>query len=118
MENEKVINKIKEIKNSFNELKKKHHSEGEKEFESLRDLIKRIIDRIYPEKDAKDLKNRLIHKSWVITGNERDEYWQDFYQTKIDLSLRVINTILEEYYLFKMDTSNALNGTSSNKIWK
>lgn len=100
---EKIVAKLNEIKTSLNNLKNQHHSKGEDNFESYRDLIKRIIDRIYPEKDAKELKDRLVHKSWVITGNETDEYWQKFYLAKIDLAIRVINTILEEYKLLGFD---------------
>ncbi len=97
---ERIINKLKEIKNSLNDLKTRHHSKENDDFESYRDLIKRIIDRIYPEKDAKELKDRLVYKSWIITGGETDEYWQQFYLNKIDLAIRVIDTILNEYELF------------------
>ena len=103
MENKKIIDKLGELNKSLVELKNQHHSKGEDDFESYRDLIKRIIDRIYPEKDAKELKNRLMHKSWIITENETDEYWQKFYLNKIDLVTRVIDTILKEYELFGFD---------------
>ena len=97
------MNKLEEIRKSLENLKNKNHSKGEDDFESYRDLIKRIIDRVYPEKDAKELKDRLVHRSWVITGKETEEYWQKFYLTKIDLAIRVINTILEEYKLLGFD---------------
>jgi hypothetical protein len=100
MTNEKIINKLKELKTSFEELKKQHHLKGSDKFESEREILGRIIDRIYPEKDAKEIKDKLIHKCWVITGNESDEYWQKFYLDKIELSIRMINTILEESDLF------------------
>ena len=103
MKTQKIIDKLKELKKSLTNLKKQHHSKGRDDFESYRDIIKRIIDRPYPEKDAKELKDRLIHKSWAITGDETDEYWQKFYLTKIDLAIRVINTILEEHSLFGFD---------------
>jgi len=103
MENQKIIDKLNELKNSLTDLKKQHHSKGGDDFESYRDLIKRIIDRTYPEKDARELKDKLMHKSWVISGNETDEYWQKFYLIKIDLAIRVINTILKEYELFGFD---------------
>lgn len=103
MEKQKIIDKLEELKNSLNELKKQHYSKGEEDFESYRDLLKRIIDRIYPEKDAEELKDRLKHTAWAITGNETDEYWQNFYLIKIDLALRVVNTILEEHELFGFD---------------
>lgn len=103
MEIQKIIDKLNELKNSLNELKNQHHSKGENDFETYRDLLNRIIGRIYPEKDAEKLKDKLIHKYWMITGNETDEYWQKFYLDKIDLSIRVINTILEEYKLLGFD---------------
>lgn len=103
MENQKILTKLEELNASLIELKKQHHSKGEEEFESKRELIRRIIDRIYPEKDAKELKDKLIHKAWIVTGNESDEYWQNFYLDKINMSLRVISTILEESKLFGFD---------------
>ena len=103
MESQKITNRLNEIRISLNELKKQHHSIGKGEFDKNRDLLERIIDRIYSEKDAKELKEKLVHRSWIITGNETDEYWQKFYSIKIDLSLKVINTILEEAELFGFD---------------
>lgn len=97
---EKIIAKLNELKSSFERLKNEHHSKGEGEFDKNRDFLERVIDRIYPEKDAKELKLKLIHDCWATCGNETDTYWQDFYLTKIDLSLKVINTILEEAELF------------------
>ena len=102
---EKIIEKLNELKGMFEELKSVYHKKGEEEFDTTRDLLNRIIDRTYPEKDAKDLKDKLIHKSWVISSStiEDDAYWQKFYLEKIDLSIRVINTILQEYELFGFD---------------
>jgi len=97
---EKITNKLKELKTIFERLKEQHHSKGENEFDKNRDFLERVIDRIYPEKDAKELKEKLVHRAWIISGNETDEYWQKFYLTKVDLSLKVINTILEESELF------------------
>jgi hypothetical protein len=98
---QKIIDKLNEIKSSLENLKNKSHKEGKEEFESKRELLNRIIDRLYSEKTAKELKDKLIHKFWVITGNESDEYWQNFYLIKIDLSLNVIDTILQEQSLFE-----------------
>ena len=103
MEIEKIIKKLSELKSSLEKLKNQHHSKGKDKFESYRDLIKRIIDRIYPAKDAKELKDKLVHKSWIITGKETDEYWQEFYLIKIDLAIRVINTIFGESELFGLE---------------
>ena len=103
METQKIIDKLKELRALFETLKAQHHSKGEKDFDSYRELLKRIIDRTYPEKDAKELKDKLAHKCWAISGEETDEYWQKFYLTKVELSLSIINTILEEYELFGFD---------------
>ena len=93
MTNQKIIDKLNEIKNSLNRLKKKHHSKGGDEFESDREIIRRIIDRVYPEKDAKELKDKLVYRHWIITGNETDEYWQKFYLDKIDMSIHQSHSI-------------------------
>ena len=103
MEINKVMTKLEELKKNLVYLRKINRKEGEGKFDSYRDLLNRIIDRIYPEKDAKELKEKLIHKHWAITGNETEEYWQKFYMDKIDLSLRVINTIIEEWKIFGFD---------------
>jgi len=116
MDNQKIIDKLDELKSSFEELKKQHHSKGEKKFDSDRQIIERIIDRVYPEKDAKELKDKLIHKAWIISGNETDEYWQKFYLTKIDLALGVINTILEEYKLFGFDDFKPIKEKTETEV--
>lgn len=116
MENQKIIDKLEELKVLLSVLKNQHHSKGEKDFESYRDLIKRIINRIYPEKDAKELKDKLAHKSWIITGKETDEYWQKFYLIKIDLAIRVISTILEEHELFGFDDFKPIKEKTETEI--
>lgn len=116
MTNQKIIDKLEELKNSFNELKKQHHSKGDDQFESNREILRRIIDRIYPEKDAKDLKEKLIHRSWIITGNESDEYWQKFYLDKIDMSVRIIETILEESELFGFDDFKPIKEKTETEV--
>jgi len=104
-EPEKIIKRLKELKKSLNNLKKQHRSKGEEKFDLYRDLLKRIIIRIYPEKDAKEIQEKLIHKSWIVNNETlgNDKYWQEVYIEKIDLSLRAIDTILEEYKLFNFD---------------
>src|SRR3989344_154646 len=100
MENKKIIDKLNGLKSSLDKLKNQHHSTGDNNLKSYGDLLERIIDRIYPEKDAKGLKEKLINRFWILTGNETDEYWQKSYLDKIDRAIRVINTILEESELF------------------
>src|SRR3989338_474405 len=97
---EKILSKIKELKGKLEDLKNKNHREGQEEYYSLVQFLERAIDRIYPEKDAKELKDKLVNRFWILTGNETDEYWQKSYLDKIDRTTRVINTILEESKLF------------------
>lgn len=103
MENQKITGKLNELKKSLTDLKAQHHSKGEDSLKSYQDLLERMIDRIYPEKDAKELKEKLGNRFWILTGNETDEYWQNSYLDKIDRITRVINTILEESSLFGFD---------------
>jgi len=115
-ESKKIIKKLKEIKNSLEKLKNIHHSEGEAEFEKQMELIRRIIDRIYSEKDAKELKDKLVHKVWILTGNESDEYWQNFYLDNINRSLRMISIILEESDLFGFDNFKPIKEKTETEV--
>jgi len=99
----KINEKLNDIKKSLEELEKQHYSKGEEDLKFNQNLLERIIDRIYPEKDAKILKDKLVNKFWILTGNETDEYWQNSYLDKIKRAKRVINTILEESELFGFD---------------
>ena len=103
MKSQKIIDKLNGMRLSLIELRKLHHSKGNALLKSHRDLLERIIDRIYPEKDAKILKKKLVNQSWALTGNETDDYWQNSYINDIDSAIGVIETILEEYSLFGLD---------------
>ena len=113
MTQQKITDKLNELNKTLIGLKDLSRSNGADKFEACRDILNRIIDRTYPEKDAKELKSKLIHKNWAIhTGTiENEEYWQKFYIDKIDLSLRVINTILQEYELFGFDDFKPIKET-------
>jgi len=99
---EKIIEKLKEISKQLQDLKKTHYSEGEEKYHQLDQIIQRIIDRIYPENDAKDLKNKM-HMQCFMAGQVSDaEEQKDFVQS-LDRAIKVVNTILEEYKLFGFD---------------
>ena len=112
----KINEKLNEIKSSLNTLKTQHHSKGENELTSCQNLIERIIDRIYPEKDAKQLKDKLVNRFWILTGNETDEYWQKSYLDKIDRTTRVINTILEESKLFGFEDFKPIKEKTETEV--
>lgn len=116
MENQKIIDKLNEIKSSLEILKTQHHSKGEETFNNNRAFLERIIDRIYPEKNATELKNKLMHKSWIITGKETDQYWQEFYSIKINLAIRIIDTILEENSLFGFDDFKPIKEKTESEV--
>ncbi len=112
----KVDEKLNEVKDSLNNLKTQHHSKGEDELTSYQNLIERIIDRIYPEKDAKELKDKLVNRFWILTGNETEEYWQKSYLDKIDRTIRVINTILEESELFGFEDFKPIKEKTETEV--
>ncbi len=100
---EKIIDKLKKLRNELQDLKKVHHTKGKEKYKSIVSLLERIIYRTYPEKDAK----LLICKLHILRGlsfeklpdsEEQNEYVYD-----VNLALKVINTILEEYELFGFD---------------
>lgn len=100
---EKIILKIKELKENLEKLKEAHYSKGRKEFYSILSLLDRIIDRTYPEKDAKDIKKKLHRTLFIYTGKETDGEKQQEYLRDIDRAIRVIETITEEYNLLGFD---------------
>lgn len=77
-------------------LRSKRYQDGQNEYESIIQFIKRIIDRLYPEKQATELKKELF-MSWSRGNNQTD------YVTHIDLAIRVIGTIKAEYELLGLD---------------
>jgi len=100
---DKIIDKLNELKVEFENLKILYYSKGEEKYNQMNSILRRIIDRTYPEKDAKGLKGELVNKFWILTGNETDEYWQNTYLDKLDRAMKVIGTIVEEYKLFGFD---------------
>ena len=87
---EKVLSKIKELKAKLEDLKNKNHRGGQDEYYSLVQFLERIIDRIYPEKDAKKLKSQLYHIAYVVRerteAEKQEKYIEDI--ERLGLSLQ------------------------------
>jgi len=96
---EQIIDKLHELKEKLNQLKNLNYREGSEDYESIKQLLERIIDRTYPEKDAQDLKIQLDAFSRARYEAER----QNLYLKGITNAVRVIDTILDEYELFGFD---------------
>ena len=109
MGNQKIINKLNELKVSLNELKNQHNSKEDNNLKSYQDLLKRIIDRIYPEKDAKELKDRLTTR--LFWSEQQISYLDD-----INRAMRVINTILEESELFGFDDFKPIKEKTETEV--
>ena len=99
---EKIIKKLKDIKKQLESLKQKHHGEGKEEYYQIDQIIQRIIDRIYPEKDANDLKQKM-RRLLFVGGDSTDVEDQKDYNLDLDLAIKVVTTIIEEYELFGFD---------------
>ena len=98
----KLISKLKELGEKLDNLKNKKYLEGERELYEIQDLIERIIRRIYPEKDAKNLISKLYF--YVGGSRETTEYEkQKKYLDMINKTQKTIKIILEEYELFGFD---------------
>jgi hypothetical protein len=98
-----ILNKLNDLENRLQELKSVNYQQGKNEYRSITQLLERIIDRIYPEKDAKQIKSKMQYvRDWVLLEkNDRKE--QEDYTNNIDLAIRVIGTIKGEYELFGFD---------------
>lgn len=102
MDAEKVIDKLNAMKGRFTELKNVRYHEAKDEYYKMTEVLERIIDRIYPEKDAKSLKSKLHRGVWIAVEQSEVEEQKDFcYDT--DLKLHIIDAILEEHDLFGFD---------------
>lgn len=93
---EEIQSKLNDLQNKLQELRSKRYQDGQNEYESLIQFIKRIIDRLYPEKQATELKKELF-MSWGSENTQKD------YVIHIDLAIRVIGTIKAEDELFGLD---------------
>lgn len=96
---EKIIDKLKEMKDEFTTLKSANHKQGNDKFYTLSQLLDRIIDRIYPEKDAKQIKANSS-SSFRVIADKTEAQEQEEYIYDIDLKLRTIGTVLSEYEIF------------------
>lgn len=93
---EEIQSKLNDLQNKLQALRSKRYQDGQNEYESLIQFIERIIDRLYPERQATELKKQLF-MSWP-DGNT-----QTVYVTHIDLAIRVIGTIKAEDELLGLD---------------
>ena len=102
MDNQKILDKLKELKILLIPLKLKHHSQGKDDFYRIMILLDRIVDRTYPEKDAKSIKNKY-HRIAFFGGEIPDEEKQKDFIKDIEGKIKAIDLILEEYSLFGFD---------------
>ena len=99
---EKFIDKVDELLKNLEGISKLPHLEGEDKLQTIMDVINRIIDRVYPEKDATELKKKMIVRH-IAFGELTDEEKQNDYVLGINRAIRVINIIKEEFELFGFD---------------
>gem|GEM_PF-3347652 len=93
---EEIQSKLNDLQKNLQALKSKNYRDGQNEYESIIQFIERIIDRIYPERQATELIKQL-HPSWWGEDN------QTAYLAYIDFAIRVIGTIKAEDELFGLD---------------
>ena len=95
----KIIEKLHDLKSKLNSLKETDYRTGNEEYYSINQLLERIIDRTYPEKDAGYLKSEL-NVSFPVSNITDSQRNQRQYEICIGTTIRVINTIIDEYELF------------------
>ena len=95
---EKIIGRLKEIKSNLQELKNKNYTEGEDDYGYFQQLLDRIVDRTYPETEAKKVKG--LHHTITVSIEKSPAEKQKEYVEDIINSIKLIDTILEEYELF------------------
>lgn len=108
---EKILAKIKELKDKFEKLKTKSYQIGKEEYESTVQFLERAIDRIYPEKDAKDLKKKLSYGMEFIYESDQAKYLEN-----VNRAIRVIDTILEEAETFGFDDFKPIKEKEETEI--
>ena len=93
---DKIIEKLEEIKGELEYLRHTRHTqEIEENYDKIELLIRRFIDRIYPEKQAKDLKSYLGVGSYITGRSDAEKQREYLYD--IDRAINVVETILEEH---------------------
>lgn len=95
---EEIQSKLNDLQNKLQALRSKRYQDGQNEYESLIQFIERIIDRLYPERQATELKKQLFIYWPCGSGNTQTDY-----VTHIDLAIRVIGTIKAEDELLGLD---------------
>lgn len=96
---DKIIENLHKIRRDLEHLRGEQHSEGEEEYQQILQLIRRIIDRIYPEKQAENLKRNLIRI--IFSGEMTDEAQeQENYLYDLNSAIRVVTTLIKEGEIF------------------
>lgn len=114
MKTEKVLEKINIMKNRFVELKNIRRTDAKEEYYQMAGVLERIIDRIYPVRDAQSLKGNLVRGIYFAGPTTEAEEQKDFIYD-IDLKLRVIDTILQEHELFGFDNFEPIKKTKETE---
>ncbi len=104
------------MKKSLELLETVNYSEGESELREHKWLLKRIITRIYPEKDAEELKNDLVLRSFIASNSRMPVDLQSFFVGDIKRAIRVINRILREYELCGFDDNVPMSGKLETNV--
>ena len=87
---------LKEIKGELEYLRHTRHIEEiEENYDKLELLIRRFIDRIYPEKQAKELKSYLDAGFYLAGRSEEEKH--KAYLDDIDRAINLVETILKEH---------------------
>ncbi len=93
---EEIQSKLNDLQKNLQALKSKNYRDGLNEYESLILFLERIIDRLYPEREATELKKQFHMPFW-------GEDSQIGYVADIEVAIRVIGTIKAEDELFGLD---------------
>ncbi len=102
MDKEKVISFLEEKKTELDNLKEKYYKEGNPELQKIKDSIKMVIRRVYP--NPSEVEKNLFHPPFfVLTGNTPDSYFQESFLESIKETEDAVDIILKEIDLFGLD---------------
>jgi hypothetical protein len=111
---EKIITKLNSLFEELEELKQKHHSNGEKRLYEIHALLERVINRIYPEKDSKKIISGMYSCCGLATDD--DSYHQKEFIESIERSQKTIKIIKEEYELFGFDDFKPIKEKTETEV--
>jgi hypothetical protein len=107
LQKSKVIGKLQEFRNDLRELKSVNNEKGRGRLSQISSILDRIIERVYPEKDATRLKSEAHPPVGCVIGcrsqSEYEAEEEQDYQDEVDNVTRVVETILEEHELFGLE---------------